>query len=177
MGVCGTSIDANLDRCCFKKKKKKSKYFTFSEKTGNMFTCEHPPKVFLALRRKKRRLQCEFSYMNLKYVEPRGVMSSPPPQLHNHVFPIFILRVCQIHEVIRMKQLLKIQPFFFFFSVYKQSKVDARFIFPPLVRLLKPGVEQALPMRREYTQEPLCFCAGSSALHECGLVHEACGVG
>lgn len=115
MGVCGTSIDANLDRCCFKKKKKKSKYFTFSEKTGNMFTCEHPPKVFLALRRKKRRLQCEFSYMNLKYVEPRGVMSSPPPQLHNHVFPIFILRVCQIHEVIRMKQLLKIQPFFFFF--------------------------------------------------------------
>ena len=85
-----------------------------------MFTSECSPKVFLSLRQKKRGLPCEFCYtaghMNLKYVEPTGVMSSPPPQLHSHVFPIFILRVCQIHEVIRMKQLLKIQPLFFQFT-------------------------------------------------------------
>lgn len=36
--------------------KKKSKYFTFSVKTGNMFTSERSPKVFLSLRQKKERV-------------------------------------------------------------------------------------------------------------------------
>lgn len=51
----------DINRCkfgpvLFFKKKKKSKYFSFSVKTGNMFTCEHPPKVFLSLRRKKEKV-------------------------------------------------------------------------------------------------------------------------
>lgn len=122
MGVCGTSIDANLDRCCFYKKKKNPNISRFQWKQATCSLASIHPRYFCPWGEKKRRLPCEFCYMNLKYVAPRGVMSSPPPQLHSHVFPIFILRVCQIHEVIRMKQLLKIQPLFFFSLQTKQSR-------------------------------------------------------
>lgn len=85
------------------------------------------------------------------------------------VIPFFY--VYQISEVIRMKQLLQIQ---LSFSLQTKQSGHEIHLFP-LVWLLKPGVEQALPVRRELTQKPLCF-AGSSLLYERGLVHEACSV-
>ncbi len=73
--------------------------------------------------------------------------------------------------MIRIKQLLKIQPFFSLQTKESGRKVH---LFP-LVRLLKPGVEQALPMLREHRQT-LCFGGGSSVPYESGVVHEVCGV-
>lgn len=101
--------------------------------------------------------------MNLKYVKPRRVKSSPPAQIHSHVFPIF-LHFYQISKALGMKQLLRI------FSLQtKHSGHKVQFIPLLPLLLLKTCFARALPVYRRHTVHKNLFFSGESCAAQMGL--------